>query len=302
MSIPGHNLDIHTYGLTEIMELFEIRDIYQVSLDDLKRAKKKVLMLHPDKSKLSKEYFLFYKKAFDIIVRMYENVQKVSQPVEDRDYHANGDYESQNQFQKKLKGIPQNTFQDQFNTMFDKHMKTPINTQKNAWFHEETLLYEESITSAGQMNEVLDKIKHRQSTLIQYKGIQPVQMMNSGSNSFYENDDEDENSVSYIGSDIFSKLKYDDLRKVHKDQTVFCVRDSDMENVPQYRTVEDYNRARDVQHIKPIERSGAQQMIEEQERILQERVRYQQYHSELSTMKYAEANKQVMASFLRLQN
>ena len=111
-----------------------------------------------------------------------------------------------------------------------------------------------------------------------------------------------ENSVSYIGSDIFSKLKYDDLRKVHKDQTVFCVRDSDMENVPQYRTVEDYNRARDVQHIKPIERSGAQQMIEEQERILQERVRYQQYHSELSTMKYAEANKQVMASFLRLQN
>ena len=36
-----------------------------MTLEQLKVAKKKVLMIHPDKSKLPAEYFLFYKKAFD---------------------------------------------------------------------------------------------------------------------------------------------------------------------------------------------------------------------------------------------
>ena len=46
----------------------------------------------------------------------------------------------------------------------------------------------------------------------------------------------------------------------------------------------------------------AQQLIQEQERILQETMREKQYQSQLSTLKYAEANQQVMANFLRLKN
>ena len=57
----GHNLNIHMYTLDDLLGLFDLTT--RISLEDLKRAKKKVLMLHPDKSKLSSEYFLFYKKA-----------------------------------------------------------------------------------------------------------------------------------------------------------------------------------------------------------------------------------------------
>ena len=53
-----HNLDIHMYKLTDLLNLFELS--YDISIDDLKRAKKKVLMTHPDKSKLDAKYFLFY--------------------------------------------------------------------------------------------------------------------------------------------------------------------------------------------------------------------------------------------------
>ena len=79
-----HNLNIHMYSLEEVLGLFDLK--YQLTIDDLKRAKKKVLMLHPDKSKLSAEYFLFYKKAFDIIVQFYENQNKQNKAVENIDY------------------------------------------------------------------------------------------------------------------------------------------------------------------------------------------------------------------------
>ena len=55
----NHNLDINTYNLDEILGLFDLP--YQLTQDNMKRAKKKVLMLHPDKSRLDAKYFLFYK-------------------------------------------------------------------------------------------------------------------------------------------------------------------------------------------------------------------------------------------------
>ena len=55
-----HNLNIHQYSFKELLELFDLSNT--ISVEDLKRAKK-VLMTHPDKSRLLSEYFLFYKKA-----------------------------------------------------------------------------------------------------------------------------------------------------------------------------------------------------------------------------------------------
>jgi hypothetical protein len=49
-----------------------------------------------------------------------------------------------------------------------------------------------------------------------------------------------------------------------------------------------------------MERSSAQRLMEEQESLLQEKMRQKQYKSELATMRHANANQQVMATFLRL--
>ena len=71
MSGPTHNLNIQEYSLEELLGLFELNS-YDISVDDLKRCKKKVLMLHPDKSKLESKYFLFYKK--EIKMRIKKNI------------------------------------------------------------------------------------------------------------------------------------------------------------------------------------------------------------------------------------
>ena len=61
MSGPTHNLNIQEYSLDEVLGLFDLHD-YNLTIDHLKKAKRKVVMLHPDKSRLDAKYFLFYQK------------------------------------------------------------------------------------------------------------------------------------------------------------------------------------------------------------------------------------------------
>ena len=75
----NHNLTLESYSYDELLNLFELPK--NMSLNQLKNAKKRVLMLHPDKSKLPAEYFLFYKKAFEFIVQIYENNNKQNQQI-----------------------------------------------------------------------------------------------------------------------------------------------------------------------------------------------------------------------------
>ena len=90
-SLNKHNLDIQQYNLKEILELFSINS-YDFSLDDLKNAKRRVLMMHPDKSNLPHDYFLFYKKAFDIVVKFYSSKNKTEEEAINENLTINLDY------------------------------------------------------------------------------------------------------------------------------------------------------------------------------------------------------------------
>ena len=71
----SHNLDINTYSLEEMFSLFDLT--YDLTEESMRAAKKKVLMIHPDKSKLSSEYFLFYKQAYEIILDIYKQKNRI---------------------------------------------------------------------------------------------------------------------------------------------------------------------------------------------------------------------------------
>ena len=70
-----HNLDINKYTLEEIFGLFDLT--YNLTEESMRAAKKKVLMIHPDKSRLPPSYFHFYREAYDIVLNIYK--QKVRQ-------------------------------------------------------------------------------------------------------------------------------------------------------------------------------------------------------------------------------
>ena len=102
-------------------------------------------------------------------------------------------------------------------------------------------------------------------------------------------------------SDTFSKLKFDDLRKVHKDQTVFAVSESDYQKVPKYSSVDHFVRERG-QTGPPIDKSEAEKILAHREREMQQKMMQRQHQSNLQTMHYEEKNKNILSSFLHLTN
>ena len=304
MNQNSHNLNIQNYSLEELLGLFELN--YNITFEDMKRAKKRVLMLHPDKSKLSPEYFLFYKKAFEIVVRFYENQNKqnqsvtpentVYQPMQNNDMNKSMTKTISQNIQK----MSTDQFQDKFNQLFEENMSKKPNAQKNEWFTSDAPTFDiDKNVNASNMTQAIDTIKQKTQSMVRYQCVENM-YSSAGANVY---DDDDENlSQNYISSDPFSKLKYDDLRKVHKDQTIFAVSESDFDKVQQYSSVDHYARERNKQPLDPMEKQKAEQILASQEQNLQQQMMQRQYNANLRTMDYAEKNKNVLSSFMLLEH
>ena len=68
------DLDINNYSLQDILNLFKMSDNFNE--EEIKNAKKVVLQTHPDKSRLPKEYFLFYQQAYKMLLSVWEFKKK----------------------------------------------------------------------------------------------------------------------------------------------------------------------------------------------------------------------------------
>ena len=113
-----------------------------------------------------------------------------------------------------------------------------------------------------------------------------------------------ENTMSY--SDVLKDLESNkqasqpDHMIPNQSEIIQTQMSSDMNNIQTFRSVDDYQRARDVTQIRPMERTNAERMMQEQEKLLHDKMREKQYSSELNVMRNTEMNKKVMANFLRI--
>ena len=122
--MDDHDLDISNYDLADILNLFNCN--YSFTLEDLKKAKIKYLMTHPDKSNLSINYFLFYKKAYKTLEEVYRFRQKKFQCAHNVAYNPElGD--NNIQLLKSIHGMKVKDFNDWFNTAFNKSPKNGLN-------------------------------------------------------------------------------------------------------------------------------------------------------------------------------
>ena len=193
-------------------------------------------------------------------------------------------------------------FNKKFNELFEKNeMIEKTNTKKNEWFHQEDNIYEGySVQNTSQINNALEKIKkeEKERSMALYRGVSPL--LSNGNHSVKSFYDEEEDTDEYICSDPFSKLKYDDLRKVHKDQTIFIISENDIQNTKTYSSVDEYSRSRDIGMEKPMEKEKAEKWFLEEEKKKQDAILRKQHTDELKMMQNIEKNKNIMASFLRI--
>lgn len=297
----NHNLDIQTYSFKDILDLFDLNEKELITIEDIQHAKKVVFKLHPDKSKLSANYFLFYKKALDLVVEFYKEQNKINQEIPTEKFMYNPKHEktedlNERQIKKTISKMDSEKFQETFNKLFDSNMKTNHDTpEKNRWKQDNN--YDIPNMTKSTMNENFNKMKQQQHNqhLIVYKGVQ--ELHSTGGNNFYEDDEED--ASNYITSDPFSKLQFDDLRKVHNDESIFSVSEKDFDKVTKYKSFNELRQTRNNHNLTPIDNPEA--LLDLREKQMRENMMKKEYKSKLQTMKFDEKRKTVLSTFLLLK-
>ena len=238
LNMNNIDLNIDNYELKDLLELFNLP--YDFNEDDLKQTKKMVLKTHPDKSKLEKEYFLFFTAAFKIIVSIYEFKTRSNKQTSTEYLGLEEDPE----IKLLMKNLSKKkNFNKIFNELFEKN-KVRDNYNDNGYG--EWLKSNKDIdnrqTSWNEMNNTFEKKKEEVKALIAKKDIEEYNL----SNNYQIGGDKPE----YYSSDLFSSLQYEDLQRAHKE-TVIPVTNNDWHEVKQYKNVNELEKSRN-EKINPL--------------------------------------------------
>jgi hypothetical protein len=80
------------------------------------------------------------------------------------------------------------------------------------------------------------------------------------------------------------------------------VSEKDIDKVQQYSSVDHFMRERGKQTITPLEKQEAEYVLAMRDKEFREKMMQKQHASNIKSMEYAEKNKTVLSSFLRLGN
>ena len=215
------SLDIDDYDLKDLLKLFNLKIDFTNA--DIKQAKRIVLMTHPDKSKLDKKYFLFFSKAFKIIYKLAEHKNHRNQTTN----YVIDESNENDEYIEKIKKM--DNFNKWFNDTFEKLKLSEKGEGYGDWFSTNDGVNQEECKNLRDMNERIDAQKANMSSLVKHNEINDYQNVSQGANLL-------NNECENYGSDIFSKLRYDDLKQAHTE-TVVPVSDDDYNNVKKYNTI-----------------------------------------------------------------
>lgn len=291
-----HNLDINTYSLEEIFGLFDLD--YGLTEEKMRKAKMKVLMIHPDKSRLPATYFHFYKQAYEIVLNIYKQKNKGKQSTTyTPDVETSSSSIGNNSSSTPSIDVSK-VSKAKFNELYEQNMTKTVDTSRFEWFKNDQPAVLEDFSkrqvNPKNMGSELEALKQKQASLMVYKGVQ--EMRSGGGTSYFDEEDGEE----YVASDIFGRLKFDDLRKVHKDQTVFAVSEADFNKRPQYKTVDQFIRDRDSGGNAPLSKIEAASMLERQQKEKEQQIMNKQYRDYMLQKEYEAKQNAVRSAFLQL--
>jgi hypothetical protein len=229
------DLNIDNYNLEDILNLFHLT--YEFKPEDMKKAKSMALKTHPDKSRLSKDVFLFFMKAYKMLKAIYEYRCKKEKCAKNNVYSAEVDTENK-QLLQKLDGKSAKEFNKWFNDMFDnvKVKSEDVDSGYGDWFKSAEDMDKGKISSMSAMEDEFEKRKQQQKALIVHQGIRDIEL-GGGYNLTREKPEQ-------YSSEIFSNLPYQDLKRAHTETVVPITRE-DYLMKPKFDNIESYVRHRE---------------------------------------------------------
>jgi len=245
------DLDIKNYNLEDITNLFNIPIVFDEA--EIRKAKLIVLQTHPDKSKLPKEYFLFFSSAYKMLYQVFtfrngknRNKKENYKEIIDEETVDPGE-DSMKLCVEKVKRL--NAVE--FNKLFNEHYeKCKIQMDEDAgyeeWFRSQQTEDAESsqIETWDQRVSEIDRKKQtlRESlSLVSKNELQSVNIYGGGSQGYALG----QGAPKEHSSGLFSSLQYEDLKKAHTE-TVIPVTHEDFANSKKFNNSQDLKVFRDV--------------------------------------------------------
>jgi len=254
------DLDIENYDLEDILNLFKLD--YHFTENNLKEAYRIVLKTHPDKSGLKKEIFLFFKTAYSILKKIYyfRNRKQTCTHTNEYVIEKNKEHEL---LLRKLDGKSVKEFNKWFNEMFEKNKVSDDDFDKGYedWYRNGEVKNVEKVSSMRDFGRVFENKKKECKSLVVRKDISELQ-----NNNGYSLSREAPNEYS---SDLFSKLKYEDLKKAHTE-TVVPVTREDFNNKKQFNSVDNYRRYREQQNTKVPSLEQSKRLLQQKQESMNE--------------------------------
>ena len=234
------DLNIDNYDFDDLLNLFNLD--YNFNESDLKNAKRRVLMTHPDKSGLEKSYFMFFTKAYKMLSQIYYFRGRKNRSNYETNYIT--DDREHLELIKGLDGKSINEFNDWFNKMFDsvKLCDEESDSGYGDWLKNGKLEGTENV-KLSDFGQEFERRKRQCKDLTVYKEVVETDY-GGGANLVREKQE-------IYNSNIFSKLKYEDLKRAHTE-TVVPVTLEDYENIPKFNSVDEYMRHRSETNTKPL--------------------------------------------------
>ena len=282
------DLDIDNYDLNDLLKLFKIP--YHFDELDLKNVKKTVLNTHPDKSKLDSKYFLFFSKAYKLLYQIYTFRHKIITANDnfEKDYDPEYDIEKENEeIINKIKSSK--NFNKLFNKIFE---ETALSNQDDGygnWLREEIHDENEKCKTRAEIEQAINKKKaNMKSALINYEYNELC----------YTNGQTNLDSETNYSSDIFGKLRFDDVKEAHEN-SVIPVLESNYKK--KYNTLDDLKQERKIK-TNPFNQEMSNKILQDnklnEERNATNRAFNMAKETEIANAK----NKELLRKFKQIMN
>ena len=264
------DLDIDNYNLNDLLNLFKLDTHFEKQ--DLKNAKKIVLMTHPDKSKLDKKYFLFFTKAYKrlFFIHEFKETQTGDFDAEYVDvlkdyyntYKGQHDIKKEN-IEKTFDVKDYDKFNQKFNELFEENrMKNDYQeTGYDNWLKSDSdellMRLNERNINKDEQQILIDQYKTQQRQLVKHESISELESRSGYSNIT-------STAPASYGSDVFSKLPFEDLKKAH-NETLIIVNEEDMRKET-FRNISQLKEHRNNQNMNPLSLEQSKKMLNDREK------------------------------------
>ena len=321
------DLNIDNYDLNDILNLFHIPIAFNA--DHLKSAKKTVLKMHPDKSRLDKEYFLFFTKAYRILYQIYTmrhesaqgygHVQEYSELIasggcsSDRLHGENASDSKTASQSDKLSRMTPSEFNAWFNTVFDKYV--PRNSEEDEGY--ETWFRGNDADDDNGVEEEDEEAEDAEEERGQFDEGNNTRAPGSGSwnsaqlRKFERHRKRIRDRLALVAATTIeaapppssaTSVQFEDLKRAHTE-TLIPVTAADYHSVRQFKTVHELQmfRSSATANIAPLSKADATAQLERERVASAEQATHRAYIMARQDEAARDVNRKVMREFQTLK-